>query len=56
MRRTVAAVNPPRNERIHDMDQRCNPTPAEVCIATAVAEAYRSWVAEGRPERKEAGR
>lgn len=56
MRRTVAAVNPPRNERIHDMDTRGKPTPAEVRMANAVAEAYRRWVAEGRPARKEEGR
>lgn len=56
VRRTVAAVNPPRHERIHDMDTRGKPTPAEVRMAAAVAEAYRRWVAEGRPARKEAGR
>lgn len=38
------------------MDTRGKPTPAEARMAVAVAEAYRRWVAEGRPERKETGR
>lgn len=38
------------------MEQRGKPTSAEVRMANAVAEAYRRWVAEGRPERKEAER